>query len=126
MLVDEYLILQHASLKCILDKKYDILMNVNIFEKFIMKRRYSQYALVALVRAGIVLANREVLMAFVVRRNNWLRKQKYNENKKADQQKTKLQDMQKPTSMAIREQVSKEVAEQLPDQVSEVVVETGF
>ena len=76
-------------------------MNVSIYEKFIsrhLKRRYLQYALVALVRAGMVLANQEILMAFIVRRNNWLTKQKGNENKKTDQQKWKLQDMQKPTS----------------------------
>ena len=112
LVVYKYLVLQHAALKCILEKKYDILMNVNIFENFIlknMKRRYSQYALVALVRAGMVLANQEILMAFVVRRNNWRRKQKTNENKKMDQQKRKLQDMQKPTSEAIKEQVSNEV-----------------
>ena len=45
LLVYEYLILQHTALKCILENKYDVLMNVNIFEKFIlkyMKRRYSQ------------------------------------------------------------------------------------
>ena len=79
MIVYEYLILQHAALKCILDKKYDILMNVNIYDKFILKhlkRRYLQYALVALVRAGMVLANQEILMAFIVRRNNWLRNKK--------------------------------------------------
>ena len=51
-------------MKCILDKKYDIVMNVNIYKKFIskhLKRRYSQYALVALVRAGMILANQEIL-----------------------------------------------------------------
>ena len=37
MIVYEYLVFQHAVLKCILDKMYDILMNVNIFKKFIMK-----------------------------------------------------------------------------------------
>ena len=104
-------------------------MNVNIYDKFIskhLKRRYLQFALVALVRAGIVLANQEILVAFIVRRYNWLRKQKGNESRKADQQKRKIQDMRKPTSVAIKEQVSKEVAEQLPDQVSGLVVETAL
>ena len=90
LVVYKYLILQHSALKCILETKYDILMNVNIFENFIlknMKRRYLQYALVALVRAGMVLANQEILMAFMVRRNNWRRKQETNKNKKVEQQK---------------------------------------
>ena len=49
-----YLILQHAALKCILDKKYHILMNVNIYEKFILKhlKRYLQYALVVFGQSG--------------------------------------------------------------------------
>ena len=37
LVVYEYLILQHAALKCIIENKYDVLMNVNIFEKFIFK-----------------------------------------------------------------------------------------
>ena len=31
----DFLILQHASLKCMLEQKYDILMDVNMSDKFI-------------------------------------------------------------------------------------------
>ena len=37
LVIYDYLILQHSALKCILDRKYDILMNVIIYKKFISK-----------------------------------------------------------------------------------------
>ena len=70
----EFLILQHATLKCILEKKYDELINTTIYDKFIapkLTRRHSQYAIVALTRSGAVLANQEILLAFMVRKK-WL------------------------------------------------------
>ena len=45
LLIYDYLILQHAALKCILEEKYDLLINAIIYDKFItkfVKRRYSQ------------------------------------------------------------------------------------
>ena len=53
----EFLILQHATLKCILEKKYDELINITIYDKFIapkLIRRHSQYAIVAPTRSGAV------------------------------------------------------------------------
>ena len=64
-------------------------------------------------------------MAFVVRINNWRRKQKNNESKKVEQQKHKLHDMQKPTSEAIREQLSNEAAELLSGLVVEAAWKTS-
>ena len=74
----EFLIMQHAALKCILEQKYDRLINVTIYDQFIspyLLRRHSQYAIVALTRSGALLANQELLLAFIARRNNWIRKQ---------------------------------------------------
>ena len=54
LLIDDYLIMQHAALKVILEKKYDMLMNAIIYDKFItkfVKRRCLQFALFALVRS---------------------------------------------------------------------------
>ena len=53
----EFLILQHATLKCILENKYLDLINISIYDKFIapkLLRRHSQYAIVALTRSGAV------------------------------------------------------------------------
>jgi len=118
----EFLIMQHAALKCILEQKYDKLINVTIYDKFIspyLLRRHSQYAIVALTRAGAVLANQELLLAFIARRNNWIRKQALVIKNKEDQLKKKLTKMQQPTADAIKEQVSREVDEQLPKKVVE-------
>ena len=114
--------MQHAALKCILEQKYDRLINVTIYDKFIspyLLRRHSQYAIVALTRAGAVLANQELLLAFIARRNNYIRKQALSVKNKEDQLKKKLLKMQQPTTDAIKEQVSREVDEQLPKTVIE-------
>ena len=74
----EFLVMQHAALKCILEQKYDRLINVTIYDKFIspyLLRRHSQYAIIALTRSDAVLANQELLLAFIARRNNRIRKQ---------------------------------------------------
>ena len=129
LLIYEYLILQHAAMKCILEKKYDTLMNAIIYEKFIakfMKRRYSQHALVALVRSAMVLANQEFHLAFIVSRNNWRKKIQVIVKNKTEAEKRKLKEMQKPTKEAIKEQVSEELDEQLPGQVSELVVKSAL
>jgi len=128
-LIYEYLILQHAAMKCILERKYDTLMNAIIYDKFItkfLKRRYSQFAIVALVRSAMVLANQEFLLAFIVRRNNWRRKINSTIKNKEELEKQKLLKMQKPTSEAIKEKVSEELDEQLPGQVSALVVESAL
>ena len=134
LMIYDYLILQHTVMKIILEKKYEMLINTIIYDKFIIqfpKRRYSQYALVALVRSGMVLANQEFLLAFIVRRNNWRKKtsltEKTKKNKKKNtSSKEKLAIMQIPTSEAIREQVSEELDEQLPGQVLDLVGESAL
>ena len=48
LLAYEFLILQHATLKCLLERKHDKLINVGIYDKFIaskLLRRHSQYAI---------------------------------------------------------------------------------
>ena len=104
----EFLVMQHAALKCILEQKYDRLINVTIYDKFIspyLLRRHSQYAIVALTRSGAVLANQELLLAFIARRNNWIRKQALTMKNKEEQLRRKLIKMQQPTADAIKEQV---------------------
>ena len=74
----ELLIMQHASLKCVLEQKYDRLINVILYNQFIypyLLQRHSQYAIVPLTRSGVLLANQELLLAFIARRNNWIGKQ---------------------------------------------------
>ena len=112
----EFLILQHTAIKCVLEQKYDELINVTIFEKFIMpnlKRRYSQYTIVALTRACAIMVNQQLLQAFMARKNNQVRRIKLDLKNKEEQQKQKLIQMQKPTTLAIKEQVSAEVCELL-------------
>ena len=121
--------MQHATMKCILEEKYDLLMSAIIYDKFItkfLKRRYSQFALVALVRFAMVLANQEFLLAFMVRRNHWRKKVSATIKNKTETQKRKLLAMQKPTSEAIKERVSEELDEQPPDHVSGLVVESAL
>ena len=89
-------------------------MNAIIYDKFItkfLKRRYSQYALVALVGSAMVLANQEFLLAFMVRRNNWRKKAGLTIKNKTEAQKKKLLAMQKPTLEAVKEPVSDELDE---------------
>ena len=110
----EFLVLQHVSIKCVLEQKYDELINVTLFEKFIspnINRRYSQYTIVALTRAGAILVNQQLLQAFMARKNNWVRRIKLDLKHKEEQQKQRLIQMQKPTALAIKEQVSAEVDE---------------
>ena len=112
----DFFILQHATLKCVLEQKYDELINVTIHDKFIaqhLKRRHSQYTIVALTRSCAVLVNQELLQAFMVRKNNWLKKQKLDLKNKQEMQAKRLLKMQKPTALAIKEQVSVEVDEKL-------------
>ena len=76
------MILQHTSIKRVLEQKYDELINVTIFEKFIspnLNRRYSQYTIIALTRACAVLVNQQFLQAFMARKKkiglddkNWI------------------------------------------------------
>ena len=116
----EFLILQHTSLKCILETNYDQLMNVTIYNKFISRhllRRHSQYTVVALTRAAAVLANQEVLLAFMYRKNNWIKRSKLQIKNKEETEKKKLLIMQQPTAEAIKEQVSVEVDKQLRQKV---------
>ena len=118
----DFLILQHATLKCILEQKYDELINATIYDKFIapnLKRRHSQYTIVALTRSCAVLINQELLLAFMVRKNNWIKKQKLDLKNKQEMQAQKLLKMQKPTALAIKEQVSVEVDEKLRKVASE-------
>ena len=85
-------------MKCILEEKYDTLTNAIMYDKFItkfLKRQYSKYALVSLVRSGMVLANQKFLLAF--------NKVSLTAKNKADDLKRKLEVMQKPTSEAIKE-----------------------
>ena len=118
----EFLILQYATLKCILESKYDQLINISIYDKFIapkLLRRHSQYAIVALTRSGAVLANQEILLAFMFRRNNWIKRNKLQLKNKEETQRKKLLLLQQPTSQQIKEQVSVEVDKQLPEKVCE-------
>ena len=55
----------------------------------------------------------------MVRKNNWIKKQKLDEKNKQEMQANKLTQMQKPTALAIKEQVSVEVDEKLRQVASE-------
>ena len=118
----EFLILQHATLKCVLENKYLDLINVHIYDKFIapkLLRRHSQYAIVALTRSGAVLANQEILLAFTYRKNNWIKRNILQVKNKEETQRKKLLEMQVPTSVQIEKQVSVEVDNQLNQKVCE-------
>jgi len=111
----DFFILQHATLKCVLEQKYDELINVTIYDKFIapyLKRRHSQYTIVALTRSCAVLINQELLLAFILEKTIGLKN-------KQEMQAKRLQQMQKPTALAIKEQVSVEVDEKLRQVASE-------
>ena len=89
----EFLIMQHAALKCILEQKFDRLINVTIYDQFIsphLLRRHSQYAIVALTTSGALLANQELLLAFIASKNNWIRKQNLSVKNKEEQLKKKV------------------------------------
>ena len=67
----EFFILQHTTLKCILETKYHELINITIYDKFIAPKlltEHSQYAIVALTCSGAVLVNREILLVFMYRK----------------------------------------------------------
>ena len=71
----DFLILQHASLKCILEQKHEELINVTFttdsLPHIYINRRHSQYTIVALTRSCAVLVNQEILLAFMVSKSNW-------------------------------------------------------
>ena len=89
----EFLILQHASIKCILEQKYEELINVTIYEKFIappLKIRHSQYTIVALTRSCAALVNQELLLGFTARKNNWIKHQRLDLEKQTGNGKTNI------------------------------------
>ena len=57
------------------------------------------------------MVNQQLLQAFRVRKNNWVRRLKLDLKHKEEQQKQRIIQMQKPTALAIKEQVSAEVGE---------------
>ena len=123
----KFLILQHATLKCILEAKYDQLINVILYDKFIslnLLRRHSQYMHVVLTCSGAVFANQEILLAFIFRKTNRIKPIKLQLKNKEETQKQRLLKMQQSTTQAIKEQVSLEVDQQLPGQVTDLVVES--
>ena len=67
----------------------------------------------------MLLAQQELLLAFIARRNKWVRKQALAIKNKEDQLKKKLTKMQQPTVDSIKEQVLREVDKQLPKKVVE-------
>ena len=114
------MILQHATLKCILEKKYDELINITIYDKFIapkLTRRHSQYAIVALPQSGAVLANQEILLAYMFRKNGWIKRAILQVKNKEETQRKKLLEMQEPTSVQNEKQVSVEVDNKLNQKV---------
>ena len=99
-----------------LEQKYEELINVTIYEKFIaptLKRRHLQYTIVALTRSCAVLVNQELLLAFTARKNNWIKRQRLDLKNKQEMEKQRLIKMQKPTALPIKDQVSVEVDEKL-------------
>ena len=104
--------MEYVALKCILEQKHDKFINVTIYDQFITPhflRRYLQNAIVALTRYGALLANQELLLAFIARKNNWIRRQNLQNKNKEDKQKKKLAKLQKPTAEGTKEQVLLEV-----------------
>ena len=82
----KFLILQHATLKCILESKYDKLINVSIYKVISPKllRRHSQYTIVAFNHSEAVLANQEILFAFIYRKNSWVNVETATEEQRSD------------------------------------------
>ena len=77
-----------------------------------------QYTIIALTCLGVVLANQEILLAFIFRKTNWIKHIKLQlKNKEETTERQRLLKMQQPTPEAIKEQVSAEVDKQLPDKV---------
>ena len=70
-------------------------------------------------RSCAVFVDQELILAFMVRKNKWIKKTKLNLNNKQEMQAQKLLKMQKPTTLAIKEQVSVEVDEKLRKVASE-------
>ena len=73
--------------------------------------------IVALTRSGAVLANQEILLAYMFRKNGWIKRAKLQVKNKEETQKKKLLEMQEPTSVQIEKQVSVEVDNQLNQKV---------
>ena len=65
------------------------------------------------------MANPEILLAFMFRKINWVKRAKLQLKNKEVTQRKKLSQMQKPTSQQIEEQVSVEVDNQLSEKVCE-------
>ena len=104
-------------------------MNAIIYNKFItkfVKRRYSQFAFIALVRSGMVLSNLEFLWLSLSEEIIAGIKLGLILKTKEEQEKQKLVKMQKPTSQAISEQVLEALDKQLPGQVPELVVASAL
>ena len=108
--------MQYAVLKCILEQKYDRLINVTIYDQFIapyLLRRYSKYAIVAL--------KLDLVPYSLIKNCYWplsqektigLEGRMYKSKTKKTIKKKKLIKMQQPTAEAIKEQVSGQIHRQ--------------
>ena len=63
------------------------------------------------------MANQEILLAYMFRKNGWIKRAKLQVKNKEETQKKKLLKMQVPTSVQIEKQVSVEVDNQLNQKV---------
>jgi len=99
---------------------YLTLMNITLFEEVIYKSldpTSSQFVVVALVRAGMVYANK-FLWESLIFKKLWAIAQEANWNKqKQSLEKRKLEQMQKPTSVQLNEKVEELVNEKMDSTV---------
>ena len=115
---------QINALMISMNNDYLTLMNITLFEEVIYKfldPTSSQFVVVALVRAGMVYANK-FLWESLIFKKLWAIAQEANWNKqKQNQEKRKLEQMQKPTSVQLDEKVEELVTERMDSTVPKEV-----
>ena len=115
---------QINALMISMNNEYLKLMNITLFEEVIYKfldPTSSQFVVVALVRAGMVYANK-FLWESLIFKKLWAIAQEANWMKqKQNQEKRKLEQMQKPTSVQLDEKVEELVTEKMDSTVPKEV-----
>ena len=104
----------YNALRCQVEIEYDCFMNNTLYNKILSKfceRTHSQYGIVAMTRAAMVIVNKEIWKAFLEARGNILKRVDVNRKRKETEQDTALKEKQLSAAIQIKCLVNAEFIE---------------
>ena len=107
---DNYLA-AYTALKCKCEAEYDFFMNVHLWKDILENfcdRTHSQYGIVAIVRADMIIVNKEIWKAYLEQRKEIFRR----EDNKRKQQEMNAENVLKKKQLSAREQCVELIGEE--------------